>query len=58
MHAAVDCPSCGKRIFDGHVVLCRVLRLQPPPAQAKCHRCRTWVDVPVVETEEEQADDQ
>jgi hypothetical protein len=42
--APVDCPACGRRIFDGEVIRSRCVKVAE--GLALC-RCKGWVRVPV-----------
>lgn len=44
----VRCPCCSKLMFDGEVILSRVVKLAPAPTKAKCRICGTWVTLPSV----------
>lgn len=44
---AVRCPTCNHVIFDGLVIVSRVVRVLSVGAEAKCKICKRWVKVPV-----------
>ena len=44
----VACPQCRTVVFDGEVVLSRVVRVGAAGCAAKCKQCRGWVRVPLV----------
>lgn len=44
--AEIRC-TCGHLIFNGEVLKCRILRLKDGGAEAKCNKCKQWVDVPL-----------
>ena len=44
---SVHCPNCGKRVFDGFAIRCRVVRLLPKGAQGMCE-CKSWVALPII----------
>ena len=43
----VACPTCRTVVFDGEVVLSRVVRVLAQGCEAKCKQCREWVAVPL-----------
>lgn len=48
MREPVKCPTCTEVVFTGSVVLTRCLRVGERRTEAKCKRCKTWVEVPLV----------